>query len=49
VNEQTASKLARTVSDCGYRILKVGHWDDATQLPCTSRRLTIELMLLDAL
>jgi ubiquinone/menaquinone biosynthesis C-methylase UbiE len=49
VNEQTASELARTVSNCGYRVMKIEHWDDATQLPYTSRRLTIELMLLDAL
>jgi len=49
VNEQTASELAKTLSDCGYRVVKVDHWDDATQLPYASRRLTIELMLLDAL
>lgn len=49
VNEQTAASLARTLRSRGFRIIKVQHWESPDELPFVSRRITIELMLLDAL
>lgn len=49
VNEQTASGLARSLEECGFRVGKTEYWEIPQQLPYMSRRMTIELMLLDSL
>jgi ubiquinone/menaquinone biosynthesis C-methylase UbiE len=48
VNEQTAAGLARSLEDCGFRVRKTEFWEIPHQLPYMSRRMTIELMLLDS-
>jgi ubiquinone/menaquinone biosynthesis C-methylase UbiE len=48
VNEQTASGLARLLEETGFRVRKTEYWEIPHQLPYMSRRLTIELMLLDS-
>jgi ubiquinone/menaquinone biosynthesis C-methylase UbiE len=49
VNEQTGASLARALRAGGFRIIKIQHWESPSELPYVSRRITIELMLLDAL
>jgi len=49
VNEQTAAELKRTLAESGFRVGKTEHWEIPGQWPYVSRRLTIELMILDAL
>jgi SAM-dependent methyltransferase len=48
VNEQTAAGLKRSLTDCGFRVRKTEYWEIPNQLPYMSRRLMIELMLLDS-
>jgi SAM-dependent methyltransferase len=57
VNEQTAGMLARTLTECGFRVAKTEHWEvphgiEYWRVPAdqgSPLRLTVELMLLDAL
>jgi 2-polyprenyl-3-methyl-5-hydroxy-6-metoxy-1,4-benzoquinol methylase len=49
VNEQTAGSLARTLKESGFRVAKKEHWEIRNEWPYVSRRLTIELMILDSL
>jgi SAM-dependent methyltransferase len=49
VNEQTAAELKRTLAESGFRVGKTVYWEIPGQWPYVSRRLTIELMILDAL
>jgi ubiquinone/menaquinone biosynthesis C-methylase UbiE len=49
VNEQTASGLARSLEECGFDVTKTEYWEIPHQLPYMSRRMTIELMLLDSI
>jgi 2-polyprenyl-3-methyl-5-hydroxy-6-metoxy-1,4-benzoquinol methylase len=49
VNEQTAGRLAATLRESGFRVAKTEHWEIRNEWPYVSRRLTIELMILDAL
>ncbi len=49
VNEQTASGLQRSLRECGFYIQKTEYWEIPNQLPYKSRRLMIELMLLDSI
>jgi ubiquinone/menaquinone biosynthesis C-methylase UbiE len=49
VNEQTADGLARLLVDCGFGVKKTEYWEIPHQLPYMSRRMTIELMLLDSI
>ena len=49
VNEQTAGQLARTLRESGFRVAKTEHWEIRDEWPYVSRRLTIELMILDAM
>jgi len=48
VNEQTAAGLALSLGECGFRVRKTEYWEIPHQLPYLSRRMTIELMLLDS-
>ena len=48
VNEQTAPELARSLAECGFLVRKTEYWEIPHQLPYMSRRMTIELMLLDS-
>ncbi len=48
VNEQTASGLAQSLAECGFHVSKTEYWEIPSQLPYMSRRMTIELMLLDS-
>ena len=48
VNEQTASGLAQSLAECGFCVRKTEYWEIPHQLPYMSRRMTIELMLLDS-
>jgi len=49
VNEQTPAEMARTLGEAGFRVRKTEYWEIPGQWPYVSRRLTIELMILDAL
>jgi SAM-dependent methyltransferase len=49
VNEQTAAELKRALIESGFRVEKTVYWEIPGQWPYVSRRLTIELMILDAL
>jgi ubiquinone/menaquinone biosynthesis C-methylase UbiE len=48
VNEQTASGLVRSLEESGFSVRKTEYWEIPHQLPYMSRRMTIELMLLDS-
>lgn len=48
VNEQTAPELARLLAECGFSVGKTEYWEIPNQLPYMSRRMTIELLLLDS-
>jgi ubiquinone/menaquinone biosynthesis C-methylase UbiE len=48
INEQTASGLARSLEESGFDVTKREYWEIPHQLPYMSRRMTIELMLLDS-
>jgi ubiquinone/menaquinone biosynthesis C-methylase UbiE len=49
VNEQTAPELSRRLAEAGFEVTRTEHWEIPGQWPYVSRRLMIELMLLDTL
>jgi 2-polyprenyl-3-methyl-5-hydroxy-6-metoxy-1,4-benzoquinol methylase len=48
VNEQTAPELSRSLAAAGFKVTRTEYWEIPNQWPYLSRRIMIELMLLDA-
>jgi SAM-dependent methyltransferase len=48
INEQTAGEMKHSLEEAGFAVRKTEYWE-MEQLPYESRRVTIELMLLDSL
>jgi Cyclopropane fatty acid synthase and related methyltransferases len=49
VNEQTAAEMKRAIEEAGFGVKKTEYWEVPPQWPWASRRLTIELMILDSI
>ncbi|MGD0765755.1 MAG: methyltransferase domain-containing protein [Dehalococcoidia bacterium] len=49
INEQTAGEMKGALEEAGFLVEKTAYWEIPHQLPYESRRLTIELMLLDSI